>query len=190
MLKSVNFATVIALVLTVSDAQAQSGSSPSQLSAGERAMREAAINAILAFRQDLHGDSVKIARCRIAAGPADSVERWILPRVRALLVAPFKSETGPMACSVMVFQRPGGHVLWLENIVAVRRRGDLIFPGPAEGLSFEVSFQWLRGTDYRRYEQYEVRPRDPSGTEWRVVRYEFNGEEWIEPWGGARRGPY
>jgi hypothetical protein len=185
--RSLIIVAIVGLGFGASQTKAQSGSVPG--SPGEQAMRQAAINAILAFRHDLHGDSVKIARCRIAAGPADSVERWILPRARALLIAPFKSETGPMACSVMVFLRPGGQVLWLENVVEVRRRGSLVFSGPAEGLSFEVSFQWLRGADYQRFEQYEVRPRDPSGTEWRVVRYEFVGEAWTEPWGGASRGP-
>ena len=89
----------------------------------------------------------------------------------------------------MVFQQSGAQVLWLADVVEVRRRGDLVFGGPLGGLSFEVGFQWLRGTDYRRFEKYEVRPQNPSGTEWRVVRYEFNGEEWMEPWGGAGRGP-
>jgi hypothetical protein len=151
-------------------------------------MRASALNAILAFRTDLNGDSVKIARCRVATDAADSVERWILPRMRALLIPPFKSETGPLACSVMVFQRRGAYVLWLDSMVEVRRRGGLQL-GPVPGLSFEVSFQWLRGTDYRRFEEYVVRPLNPSGTEWRVVRYEFTGEEWMEAWGGAGRRP-
>jgi hypothetical protein len=156
-------------------------------SADER-MREAAINAVLAFRPDLHGDSVKIAECRLAAAPTDSVENWILPRLRGLLVQPFKVETGAMACSVTAFQRPGTVVLWLGNVVEVRRRGGLQL-GPIPGLSFEISFQWLRGNDYRRFEEYELRPANPAGTEWRVVRYEFTGEEWIEPWGGAGTAP-
>jgi hypothetical protein len=151
-------------------------------------MREAAINTVLAFRPDLHGDSIKIARCRLASGPSDSVEKWILPAMRAFLVAPFKTETGPMACSVMVFQRQDTKVLWLDSIVEVRRTGGIPL-GPIPGLTFEISFQWLRGTDYRRFEEYELRPLNGAGTEWRVVRYEFTGEEWMEPWGGAVSAP-
>lgn len=177
--------TLLASVLFSSGTEAQSAASESS---ADGRMREAAINAVLAFRPDLHGDSVKIARCRLAAAPTDSVEKWILPTVRALLIQPFKSETGTMACSVMVFQRPGTEVLWLDNMVEVRRRGG-IPPGPMPGLSFEISFQWLRGTDYRRFEQYELRPANASGTEWRVVRFELTGEEWMEPWGGAFTTP-
>jgi hypothetical protein len=151
-------------------------------------MRQAAINAVLAFRPDLHGDSVKIARCRLGAAATDSVENWLLPRLRGLLVQPFNVETGALACSVMAFQQRGTVVLWLDNVVEVRRRGGLQL-GPIPGLSFEISFQWLRGTDYRRFEEYELRPVNPAGTEWRVVRYEFTGEEWIEPWGGAATAP-
>ena len=151
-------------------------------------MREAAINTVLAFRTDLHGDSVKIARCRLASGPSDSVEKWILPGMRGSLVAPFKTETGPMACSVMVFQRQGTKVLWLDSIVEVRRTGGIPL-GPMPGLSFEISFQWLRGTDYRRFEQYELRPLNGAGTEWRVIRYELTGEEWMDSFGGASRPP-
>ena len=53
-----------------------------------------------------------------------------------------------------------------------------------------ISFQWLRGTDYRRFEQYKLQPIGRGlVTDWRVVRYEFGGEEWTEPWGGARTAP-
>jgi hypothetical protein len=170
--------------------QAQSRTMPAQSAsiAVDHKMREAALNAILAFRPDLYGDSVKIARCRLAAGAPDTVEQWILPRLRALLISPFKSAQGSMACSVMVFQRPGAKVLWLDSMVEVHRTGGIPL-GPLPGLSFEVSFQWLGGANYRRFEQYEVHPQNPSGTEWRVVRYEFTGEEWMEPWGGARTPP-
>jgi hypothetical protein len=60
---------ILGLVLSASQTLAQSGNSSGQSSPspGNGAMREAAINAILAFREDLHGDSVKIARCRTAA---------------------------------------------------------------------------------------------------------------------------
>ena len=177
---------VLASVLCSTATQSQNAMTPE--SSTNARMREAAINAVLAFRPDLHGDSVKIARCRLAAAPTDNVEGWILPRLRVLLVQPFKSDTGAMSCSVMVFQRPGTEVLWLDSMVEVRRRGGVPL-GPIPGFSFEISFQWLRGTDYRRFEQYELRPVNPAGTQWRVVRYELTGEEWMEPWGGAVTAP-
>jgi hypothetical protein len=178
--------TLLASVLSSTTTQSQNATTSGSTADGK--MREAVINAVLAFRPDLQGDSLKIARCRLAAAPTDSVENWILPRLRVLLVQPFKSETGAMACSVMVFQRPGTKVLWLDSMVEVRRRGGIPL-GPIPGLSFEISFQWLRGTDYRRFEQYELRPVNPAGTEWRVVHYELTGEEWMEPWGGAFTAP-
>jgi len=181
MRRQILIATFLASSLPLGTTKAQASSSRAPADAS---MRQAAINAVLAFRQDLNGDSVKIARCRLASSPGDSVEKWILPRLRPLLIAPFKIETPPLNCSVMVFQHQGTKVLWLEGFVEVHRSGGMQ-SGPIPGLAVEISFQWLRNTDYRRFEEYELRPLNDSGTEWRVVRYEFRGEEWMEPFGGA-----
>jgi hypothetical protein len=161
----------------------------------ERTQRVAALNAVLAFRPDLRGDSTRVAACTLEAQVQDTAAaRWVLPAARHLLIQPLAPDVSPrFRCSVMAFSKPGVRVLYLETLREVRRRG---FPGgagsalgAAAGLSFEADFQWLDGPGYRRFEHYEVRPRSPDGKEWRVVRYEFAGEQFIDSFGSAGRRP-
>ena len=157
-------------------------------SAAERQNRKAVLNAILNFRTDLRGDSVLVAKCRLASEVQDSaVAGWIDAPFRRLLAAPFQQMAGPgLACSVMAFQKPGQRVLWLEDLIEVRRKSTSLL---AAGSSYEVTFQWLQGNYYRRFERYEVRPRGGDMHEWRVVKYELAGEEWMDSFGGASRPP-
>jgi hypothetical protein len=158
-------------------------------SAGEREARKAVVNAVLSFRPDLHGDSVVVATCRLATQVQDSaVATWVATPFRRLLVAPFREMPGGhgLECSMMAFQKPGMRVLWLEDLIEVQRRSTSLL---ASGISYEVTFQWLRGNDYRRFERYVVRPRGAELRDWRVVQYELVGEEWMDSFGGASRPP-
>jgi len=157
----------------------------------ERAQREAALNAILAFRTDLRGDSTRVAACALDTQVQDTAAaRWVLPAVRPLLIGPLVTQhSRQLACSVDAFSKPGTRVLFLARLTEVRRRGFAAGGGSAAGLSFEADFQWLDGGEYRRFEHYEVRPRSADGRVWRVVRYELQGEEFIDDVGGAARHP-
>jgi hypothetical protein len=156
--------------------------------AAERQNRKAVLNAILNFRPDLRGDSVLLAKCRLASEVQDSaVASWIDAPFRRFLAAPFQQMSGPgLDCSVMAFQKTGQRVLWLQDLIAVQRKSTSLL---ASGVSYEVTFQWLRGNDYRRFERYVVRPRTPELREWRVVEYELTGEEWMDSFGGASKPP-
>lgn len=183
------FATLLLCAdVSVASAQASLIHSDTVWSATERQNRKAVLNAILNFRPDLRGDSVLLATCRFASEVQDSaVELWIDAPFRRLLAAPFQQMSGPgLHCSVMAFQKTGQRVLWLEDLVEVHRKSTSLL---ASGVSYEVTFQWLRGNDYRRFERYVVRPRTPDLREWRVVQYELTGEEWMDSFGGASRPP-
>ena len=158
----------------------------------ERAQRKEVINTILAFRSELASDSTKIAACTLAAEAQDtSTSAWVSAQYRRLLIAPLTPELTPgFPCGVYAFARAGTRVLWLQSLVEVKRRGGVLGAGtvglPLAGVTYEASFQWLNGPAYRRFESYEVAPGSPSGN-WRVVRYDFHGEEWSDSFGGARR---
>jgi hypothetical protein len=158
----------------------------------ERAQRKEAINAILSFRSELASDSTKIAACTLAKEVQDtSTNSWVDQRYRRLLIAPLLPEQPKgLGCSVYAFSKEGTRVLWLSSLIEVRRRGGVMGAGtpgmPGAGVTFEATFQWLRGPGYRRFELYEVGPGNPEG-HWRVVRYELRGEQWIDSFGGARR---
>lgn len=159
--------------------------------AAERAQREAALNAVLAFRTDLRGDSTRIAACALDAQVQDTAAvRWVLPDVRRLLIRPLVTQpVRQLGCSVDAFSKPGTRVLFLARLTEVRRRGFASGSGATAGLSFEADFQWLDGGQYRRFEHYEVRPRSADGRVWRVVRYELQGEEFLDDFGAAGRRP-
>lgn len=91
------------------------------------------------------------------------------------------------ACALDAQVQDTAAVRWV--LPAARRRGFVTGHGPAAGLSFEADFQWLDGGEYRRFEHYEVRPRSADGRVWRVVRYELQGEEFIDDFGAAARRP-
>ena len=160
----------------------------------ERAQRKDAINAILAFRSELASDSTKIAACTLAKEVQDtSTNSWVDQRYRRLLIAPLvPDQPKGLGCSVYAFQQEGSQVLWLESLIEVKRRGNVIGAGsagmPAAGIRFEASFQWLHGPEYTLFESYEVAPANPEG-QWRVVRYELRGEQWIDARGVKPKSP-
>jgi hypothetical protein len=175
--------------VAIAAAQASPAHSDTVWSVAEREARKAVVNAVLNFRPDLRGDSVILATCRLASEVQDSaVASWIAAPFRHLLVAPFHEIPGGhgLECSMMAFQKTGSRVLWLEDLIEVQRRSSSPL---ASGVSYEVTFQWLRGNDYRRFERYVVRPRGSELRDWRVVQYELVGEEWMDSFGGASRPP-
>ena len=148
----------------------------------ERQFRAAAINAVLAFRSDLRGDSTKLAACRISSAVQDTAADVVAAEYRHLLIEPLTPQRQPfMACSVAAFEQDGVRVLWLSDLVEVRRRGESdnmsARVGPAGGLAFEASFHLLVRPGHTLFERYEIRPNRPAGRVWRVTGYELLGEE-------------
>lgn len=162
-----------------------------------------ALNAVLAFRSDLGGDSTLIARCRIpTAKPDSSTIAGLEERFQRLLARPDTVlSRDELQCPVMGFADSKYSVLWLEQVVEVKRSAATL---PAyRSKQFEFVFQLLKGPSYREFQRYVVEPSGisplPNRSEvqfagWRVVEYRLAG--WDYHWGdnlghgsGVRRPP-
>jgi hypothetical protein len=162
-----------------------------------------ALNAVLAFRADLGGDSTLIARCRIpTAKPDSSTIPGLEQRFQRLLARPDTVlSRDEVQCPVMGFADAKYRVLWLEQVVEITRSAPTL--PPYRSKQFEFVFQLLKGPSYREFQRYVVEPDgvsplpNRSGVQangWRVVEYRLVG--WDCHWGdnlghgsGVRRPP-
>lgn len=158
--------------------------------------RVEALNAVLAFRSDLAGDSTFIARCRIpTAHPDTGIVLGLDPRFQDLLVRPDTVLARPPgSCGVAGFADPKTHVLWLHSLIEINKTGTLGLLPPYLSKQYEITFQLLEGPGYRSYHRYVVEPAaagpvpgtpsqglDVVAVRWRVVEYRLTG--WDFHWG-------
>jgi hypothetical protein len=151
-----------------------------------------ALNAVFAFRNDLAPDRTVIARCRIpTAHPDTGAVRGLDPRFHALLVRPDTVQTGGRReCAVIGFADRKLHVLWLQDLIEIRKTASSGLLPAYRSMQFEITFQYLAGPGYREYHRYVVEPSGitpiPNRSEaqiagWRVVEYRLAG--WDFHWG-------
>ena len=164
-----------------------------------------ALNAVFRFRDDLRDSATVIAKCRLFNVANDSSQAKALDaRFRERLVLPATKDSARVAqCGVSEFAVNNTRVLWLEDLVEVKRSPVL---RPMDGEQFEITFQVLLGPGYREYDHYVVGPTRVAGvdrskgseeytfTGWRVLEYKFLGADfdWGNDIGGSasfRRPP-
>jgi hypothetical protein len=151
------------------------------------------LNAVLRFRADLAGDSTRIAACRLAAvGDSAGTGRGLDERFRRALLTAVDTSAPPFArCSVYAFARASQRVLFITDVVEVRRDGGPGTP-PLSQRQYELSLQLLVDPQYREFHRYVVSPTsvrfDPtlkpetfSYDAWRVSEYKLVG--WDFHWG-------
>jgi hypothetical protein len=155
--------------------------------------RVEALNAVFAFRNDLGREATVIARCRIpTAHPDTGAVQGLEPRYQVLLVRPDTTKPrGDRGCGVFGFADRKLRVLWLQDLIAIRKTPSSGgFLPPFRRTQFEITFQYLAGPSYREYHQYVVEPSGlttlPNRSEsqiagWRVVEYRLVG--WDFHWG-------
>jgi hypothetical protein len=153
--------------------------------------RVEALNAVFAFRNDLRRDSTVIARCRIPTANPDSGDvPGLETRFQALLVRPDSVQSGPMkGCPVSGFADRKLRVLWLENLIEVKKTASIGMLPEFRRTQFEITFQVLAGPSYREFQRYVVEPsgitqapnRDIAIAGWRVTEYKLIG--WDFHWG-------
>ena len=151
-----------------------------------------ALNAVFAFRSDLRRDSTVIARCRIPTADPDSGDvRGLEARFQSLLVRPDSVQRGSLkGCSVFAFADRKLRVLWLEDLIEVKKTASTGMLPEFRGTQFEITFQLLAGPSYREFQRYVVEPsgitqapnrRDMAIAGWRVTEYKLIG--WDFHWG-------
>jgi hypothetical protein len=151
-----------------------------------------ALNAVFAFRNDLSRDGTLIARCPIPTAHRDTgTVVGLESRFQQLLVRPDSVLTkGDTTCSVFGFADRRRRVLWLQDLVEVRKTASSGFLPPYRSKQFEITFQFLRDPGYREFHRYVVEPSgitttvNRSGTQiagWRVLEYKLVG--WDFHWG-------
>lgn len=151
-----------------------------------------ALNAVLAFRTDLHRDSTVIAACRLPTIDTAGRVPGLQERFHALLAQPDTVQRGEMSgCPVHGFADARRRVLWLDTLLEIKKT-------PAPGgflpefrrIQYEITFQLLAGPGYREFQRYLVEPTginrapDNSGdifSGWRVAEYKLLG--WDFHWG-------
>lgn len=151
-----------------------------------------ALNAVFAFRSDLRRDSTVIARCRIPTANPDSGDvPGLEARFQSLLVRPDSVQRGSMkGCPVFGFADRKLRVLWLENLIEVKKTASTGMLPEFRRTQFEITFQLLAGPSYREFQRYVVEPsgitQAPNRSEmtiagWRVTEYRLIG--WDFHWG-------
>jgi hypothetical protein len=151
-----------------------------------------ALNAVFAFRNDLGRDATVIARCRIpTAHPDTGAVAGLEPRFQALLVRPDTTLVrAGLTCAVFGFADRRRRVLWLQDLVEIRKTASTGGPPPYRSKQFEITFQYLVDPSYREFHRYVVEPSGlttlPNRSEaqivgWRVVEYRLVG--WDFHWG-------
>jgi hypothetical protein len=151
-----------------------------------------ALNAVFAFRSDLSRDSTVIARCRIpTANPDSGAVPGLEPRFQSLLVRPDTVQRGSMqGCPVHGFADRRLRVLWLEDLIEVKKTASTGILPEFRRTQFEITFQLLAGPSYREFQRYIVEPSgitqapnrsDMVITGWRVTEYKLIG--WDFHWG-------
>lgn len=151
-----------------------------------------ALNAVFAFRSDLRRDSTVIARCRIPTANSDSGDvPGLEARFQALLVRPDSVQRGSMeGCPVYGFADRKLRVLWLEDLIEIKKTASTGILPEFRRMQFEITFQLLAGPSYREFQRYIVEPSgiaqapNHSGMTiagWRVTEYKLLG--WDFHWG-------
>lgn len=154
--------------------------------------RVEALNAVFAFRTDLRRDSTVIARCRIPTANPDSGDvPGLEARFQALLVRPDSIQrASTKGCPVFGFADRKLRVLWLEDLVEIRKTPSAGILPEFRRVQFEITFQLLAGPSYREFQRYIVEPsgiaRASNPNEmaiagWRVTEYKLIG--WDFHWG-------
>lgn len=151
-----------------------------------------ALNAVFAFRSDLRRDSTVIARCRIPTANPDSGDvTGLEQRFQSLLVRPDSVQRGSIeGCPVFGFADRKLRVLWLDDLIEVKKTPSSGVLPEFRRTQFEITFQLLAGPSYREFQRYVVEPsgiaqvpnrRDMAITGWRVTEYKLIG--WDFHWG-------
>jgi hypothetical protein len=151
-----------------------------------------ALNAVFAFRSDLRRDSTVIARCRIPTANLDSGDiRGLEARFQSLLVGPDTVQRGSMkGCPVHGFADRKLRVLWLEDMIEIKKTASVGILPESRRTQFEITFQLLAGPSYREFHRYIVEPSGVTQASsrgemtiagWRVTEYKLLG--WDFHWG-------
>lgn len=147
-----------------------------------------ALNALLASRRDMVGDTTFVAACSI---PLDEngTHNGLDPDVIRMLISGDSTVEVSRRCMPEAFAGAKRRVLWVQSI---RMERDST-PGPLPEFRRRHAYvivQVLESPSYREHEEYHVQPRGiqqsqtGSGTElssWRVVDYKLLG--WDFHWG-------
>lgn len=149
-----------------------------------------ALNAVFLFRSDLSPTTTVIARCRLPlVHPDTGAVPGLDARFQSLLARADSVQAGnQQGCGVQGFADLKHHVLWLQDLVEIKKTSTVGLLPEFRARQFELTFQLLAGPGYREFQRYVVEPSGLTMTDgktviagWRVVEYRLVG--WDFHWG-------